>query len=64
VAQAKHAQKSVLTGQPLQEMIMAQAIDVRGKTPELALQEMRRRQLLDAADRNGRLGGTALQDLM
>ena len=64
VAQAKYAQKSVLTGQPLQEMIMAQPIDVREKTPELALQEMRRRQVLDVADGNGVLAATALQDLM
>jgi hypothetical protein len=64
VAQAKYAQKSVLTGQPLQEMIMAQPIDVREKTPELALQEMRRRQVLDVADRNGVLAAAALQDLM
>jgi hypothetical protein len=45
-------------------MIMAQPIDMHGKTPELALQEMRRRQVLDAADGNGVLAGTALQDLM
>lgn len=64
VAQAKYARKGVLTGHPLQEMIMAQAIDVRGKTPELALQERRRRQVLDAADGNGVLEGTVLQDLM
>jgi len=48
VAHAEYAQKGALTGQPLQEMIMAQAIDGHEKTPELALQEMRHRQVIDA----------------
>jgi len=64
VAQAKYAQKGALRGQPLQEMIMVQPIDGHEETAKLALQEMSRRQVIDAADGNGVLATKALQDLM
>ena len=64
---AKHpeyAQKGAITRRLLQEMIMAQPLERDKKTTELALQETRRVQDIDAASESGLLAGSALQDLM
>ena len=67
VWRAKHshyAQKGTTTRRPLQEMIMAQPLELHQKTTELALQDPRRSQHIDAAAKGGVLAGASLQDLI
>lgn len=46
-AQPEYAQKGPVTGQLLQEMILAQDDDLHRKTTTLALQETRQAQVID-----------------
>jgi hypothetical protein len=56
--------KTVLNGEPLQEMIRAQPHDLHEKSGSLPLQETRGMQGADPNGQSGSLRGTALQDLM
>jgi len=56
--------KSPLNGEPLQEMILAQPLDLNKKSGSLALQEMSAGQTTDPIEKSGSLRGFALQDSM
>ena len=56
--------KPALIGEPLQEMIPAQADDPIGKSGSLALQETRPGQATDAREKSGSLPALSLQDSM
>jgi hypothetical protein len=56
--------KPALIGEPLQEMILAQAHDPVRKYGSLALQETRSGQIPDLREKSGLLGRPALQDSM
>jgi hypothetical protein len=56
--------KPALIGEPLQEMIMAQADDPIGKSGSLALQEMRPIQTTDPREKSDSLRASPLQDSM
>ena len=59
-----YGRESLLTGQPLQEMIRAQPTDRFRETSTLPLPETRRVQGTVAIDQGGSLRGTALQDVL